>query len=154
MRRHDPDAVAAPCNEMLDRAAERGGLEALVLLAEDVSLEVGDFLATLRRLLAAHDDAGLVVGAGSGGEAHGGLVVLTEWALRELRFDEDLEVPFDCAVADLCHQARARGRRVASGDLGVSRATLLRRLGDRGRLVRGTVAVRRKWADSLVAERS
>lgn len=48
----------------------------------------------------------------------GFLIVLSAWAVRELRFDESLTIGpgFD---VDLCRQARAAGRKVVVADLGV-----------------------------------
>lgn len=155
LRRHGREVSSALCNDMLDRAAEHDGLEAFVLLDEGVSLEQDGFLTVVRMLLAEHDDAALV-GRADPSAAHespvldGRLAVFSRWAVHELRFDTALEVPLDSAIADVCRQAHARGRRVVTGDLDIASHALCRKLGDRGRLVRGRVAVRRKWDESLV----
>lgn len=78
------------------------------------------------------------------------LIVLSAWAVRELRFDRALG-PFDGYDADICLQARARGRRVVVGDFrGVAH-----HVGDdsfhRARWTRGATALRRKWDPDLVA---
>ncbi len=166
MRRHGKAPVGPLCNEMLDVAAEWDDLEAFVLLAEDVTTPPNAtaagwgsaFLAELRRLLVPSSDVALI-GAAGGLDLDkvdlldGCAVVFSPWALRELRFDDALAVPFDCGVADLCHQAQARDRLVATGKFDLGRAALCRRLGDRGRLVRGKVAVWRKWSVDLELER-
>lgn len=149
LRRHDPESVGAPCNDMLDRASERTDLEAFVLMAEDVSFERPGFAARLRELLSTDPDIALALATERLADVRllgGGLLVFTPTAAAELRFDATLDVPFGCAVADICRQARARGRRVVAGDFGVARPVQCKRLGDRGRLVRGAVALRRKWA--------
>ena len=157
LRRHGEDAVAALCNDMLDQAAEQGDLEAFVLLAEEVSLEQDGLPAKVRGLLAADADVALI-GMAEGRRSHevesfdGRVVVFSPSALRELRFDSALSVPFECAVADLCHEARARGRRIVASDLGLTRPFLCKKLGDHGRLVRGGVVVQRKWAGSCCVE--
>lgn len=61
MRRHGAASVHLPYNEMLDEAAARDDLEALVLLHQDMSIEDDQFAAKLRRLLAA-DPAVAIVG--------------------------------------------------------------------------------------------
>lgn len=158
LRRHGGDAVGALCNDMLDRATERDVLEAFVLLAEGVSLEEEGFLTKVRRSLATHADAALIGMADRRRSStvdllDGRVVVFSPWALGKLRFDDALAVPFDCAVADLCYEARARGRRIVADDLGLVRPILCQRLGDRGRLVRGSVVVRRKWTAGLEPRR-
>jgi hypothetical protein len=156
LRRHgSEDTVIGLCNEMLDRAAGHRALEAFVLLAEDVALEDRGLPAKLRRLLATHADVGLIGTAGRGGTRDvttldGHFVVLASHAVRELRFDESLAVPLHCAVDDLSRTARVLGQRVIAADFRPTRSALCPRLGDRGRLVRGGVAVRRKWAKDLL----
>jgi hypothetical protein len=136
---------------MLARASEHGGLEAFVLLAEDASLVDDGVLAKVKRQLTANPGAALLGmpdlgGFHEAGTLDGRVVVFSPWAIRELRFDEALDVPLDCAIADLCHQAHARDRSVVASDFGLLRHVLCKKLGDRGRLVRGAVAVHRKWA--------
>lgn len=48
------------------------------------------------------------------------LLVLSPWAVRELRFDTDTFTGFDAYDADICAQARAAGRRVVVADLEVA----------------------------------
>lgn len=138
---HDDDAIGALCNEMLDWAAAQDDLEAFVLLAEEAAAEDGSLAARVRRWLATRPDDAVIAGDGA--------VVLPPRAARELRFDAALAVPFDCAVADLRHQTGARGYTVVAHDLGLTRTSPCKQLGDRARLVRGHVAVRRKWEADL-----
>lgn len=68
-------------NEILDAAADMADLEALVLLADDVAIDDGDFPARVRRAIADGTDVGGVIGASGGTgldwwtwtERHGGL---------------------------------------------------------------------------------
>lgn len=48
------------------------------------------------------------------------LMVLSPWAVRELRFDSDTFTGFDAYDADFCAQVRAAGRRVVVADLEVA----------------------------------
>jgi hypothetical protein len=80
----------------------------------------------------------------------GMLLVLSSWAARELRFDGDLSGPLDGYDMDICLQARARGRRVVTGEFDVSHYTTYDRFFDRRRWVRASVALQRKWATDLV----
>ena len=141
LRRHGGEAIGALCNEMLDWAAAQDDLEAFVLLAEETSVGDGGVATRVRHWLATRPHGAVI-----GGD---GVVVLPHYAARELRFDGSLAVPFDCAVADLRRQAHARGYAVVAHDLGLMRANPCTRLGDRARLVRGHVAVRRKWERDL-----
>jgi GT2 family glycosyltransferase len=74
----------------------------------------------------------------------GMMLVLSAWAARRLRFDPDLR-PLDGYDADICLQARARGRRVVVGDFHVEHFAKRDFLHHR-RWVRAAVALRRKWA--------
>jgi GT2 family glycosyltransferase len=72
------------------------------------------------------------------------LMVLSPWTVRELRFDEGLS-DFHGYDADLCFQARARGRRVVVDDLRVVHHTH-GGIGDRDAWIGADIAFRRKWA--------
>ena len=72
------------------------------------------------------------------------LLILSPWAVRELRFDRNLAGPLDGYDADICLQARARGRRVVVGDFRVHHYAP-RDFLDHRRWVRAAVALRRKW---------
>ncbi len=151
LRRHGHESAASPCNEMLDRAAAEEDLEALVLLAQDVSIEDDDFPRRLRALLAIGPEVA-VVGPGDGRGPRevealgGGLAALSPWAVRELRFDEALGGPLDCGMVDICRQARALGRRVVAGHIHVHRVSRGLEPAERVRSVRAGAALWRKWA--------
>jgi Glycosyltransferase like family len=76
----------------------------------------------------------------------GMLLVLSAWAARELRFDRSLSGALDGYDADICLQARARGRRVVVGDFRVSHYTQRQGFLNHGRWVQADVALRRKWS--------
>lgn len=77
------------------------------------------------------------------------LMVLSPWAVRELRFDEALAEDFHGYDADLCFQARARRRRVVVDDLAVvHHATWAPRYGEQW--IRSAIALKRKWGASWV----
>jgi hypothetical protein len=65
MRRHGQRTIHEPYNEMLDEAATRDDLEAVVLLHQDVSIDDPHFAARVRALLAADERIAVigVVGA-------------------------------------------------------------------------------------------
>lgn len=78
------------------------------------------------------------------------LIVLSAWAVRELRFDRALG-PFDGYDVDICFQARAKGRRVVVGDFReVAHHVRADAFFDRARWTRGATALSRKWEPSLV----
>ncbi len=72
------------------------------------------------------------------------LMVMSPWAARELRFDEELS-DFHGYDSDICFQALARGRRVVVDDLHVIHYAR-GGIGDRDAWVRANLAFRRKWA--------
>lgn len=159
LRRHGRDSAARAFNEMLEDAARYDDLEALVLLAQDVWIEDGDFLTRVRGLLASGEDvaaigAGATYGIGEAEAIEGGLATLSPWAVGQLRFDEAVTGPIECCLPDLCHQARARDRRVLVDDTRVARRSRGPALGEHGRAVEGAAAVSRKWADDLVPRRA
>jgi|tagenome__1003787_1003787.scaffolds.fasta_scaffold20979144_3 hypothetical protein len=153
--------VARTYNLILDAAAARDDLEALVLLHPHTEISDPGFCDAVRAALRDGDVAvaGCVGGSGGrsiawwdgpvscapmihryeelgGGEttafawAHpdrapadvesvdGMLLVLSPWAVRELRFDERLRRNWGHDV-DFCRQAREAGRRVVTADLRV-----------------------------------
>lgn len=69
-------------------------------------------------------DGNEVSGMGSSGEVDmvdGYLLVLSRWAIRELRFDEENLGPgFHGYDADICFQARERGRKVLAVEMDVA----------------------------------
>jgi Glycosyltransferase like family len=75
----------------------------------------------------------------------GMLLVLSAWAARELHFDRSLSGALDGYDADICFQARARGRRVVAGDFRVSHYTQKQGFLNHERWVQADVALRRKW---------
>lgn len=79
----------------------------------------------------------------------GMLLVLSAWAVRELRFDEGLAGSLDGYDMDICLQARARGRRVLAGGLQLSHYTTYDRFFDRRRWIRASVALQRKWVGAF-----
>jgi hypothetical protein len=168
-RAAEPDSAVYPfanvgsltrsCNIVLDAAAARDDLEALVLLHPHTQLVDASFCTQVRHVLSdpAVAVAGVAGGTGTrsiawwegtvsaapgvhrysvhgGGElpafgwarpaaplgevdtVDGSLMVLSRWAVRNIRFDESLRVGhgFD---TDYCRQVRAAGRKVVTADL-------------------------------------
>jgi Glycosyltransferase like family len=67
MRRHGYGSIHEPYNEMLDQAAQREDLEAVVLLHQDLSIDDDGFLAKVRGMLAASPDVAIIGAAGARG---------------------------------------------------------------------------------------
>jgi hypothetical protein len=94
---------------------------------------------------------GTDVGPGGAGEVDmvdGFLLAFSRWAIDELRFDESLGPGFDGYDADVCFQARERGRKVVVADLDVEHHHHWAELSSfayRARWKRAHVAFRRKW---------
>jgi hypothetical protein len=94
---------------------------------------------------------GTVVGLGGTGEVEmvdGLLLILSRWVIEELRFDESLAPGFHGYDADLCFQARERGRTVMVADLEVEHAydwPVLSSFAYRAAWKRAHIAFRRKW---------
>jgi Glycosyltransferase like family len=154
--------VSRNLNLLVDRAAGRDDLEALVLVSEEVEIADPGFCATIRQQL--RDPNVAVIGClgasgvrsiawweGSASRArvvhcypeHGGgeiaafawtrprpapaevdvvdgrLIVLSPWAVRNLRFDETLSLNYGYDV-DFCLRARAAGRKVMTADVRVT----------------------------------
>jgi methionine biosynthesis protein MetW len=75
------------------------------------------------------------------------LLVLSPWAVRNLRFDADAFDAFHGYDVDFCFQARAAGRRVVVDDIGVFHHTK-GGYGDEDAFRRADAAFRAKWLDS------
>ncbi|MEA2214000.1 MAG: hypothetical protein QOF83_3948 [Solirubrobacteraceae bacterium] len=78
----------------------------------------------------------------------GFLLALSPWAVRNLRFDEQLPLGHGYDV-DLCRQARAAGRKVLTADLRVREHRSLDIVSDRELWVESHIAVARKWRATL-----
>jgi GT2 family glycosyltransferase len=146
-------------NLVLDMAAGRDDLEALVLVHQDIELADPDLCAKVRAALA-EPDVAVVGSAGATGVSgiawwegsvsaapalhrynehgsgelpafswlqaapapaevdtlDGSLLVLSPWAVRNVRFDEALRLGYGFDL-DFCRQVRAAGRRVMTADL-------------------------------------
>ena len=170
----DAGSISAAYNEILDHAATLDGLEALVLLHEDVELVDPAFCARIRARLAA--PAVAVIGAigavgvrslawweGSGrgrvvesrgtidfggapcavDTVDGLLLVLSPWAVANLRFDGDA-TGFHGYDAELCFRARAAGREVWVDDLPLVHHTK-GGYGDREAYAAADAAFRARW---------
>jgi len=163
-------------NEALDYFAAADGLEALVLLHEDVELFDPGFGATVRAALAdpqvaivgaigARDVRSLawweseeMVGAVSEtrGTAYHGfddpdvdavdglLLVLSPWAVRNLRFDTASFTGFHAYDLDICFAARAAGKRVIVADLPLMHHTK-GGYGDKEGWIAADATLRAKW---------
>ncbi len=83
----------------------------------------------------------------------GFLLALSPWAVRNLRFDEQLALGHGYDV-DLCLQARAAGRRVVTADLAVIEHRSLDIISDLELWVESHIALARKWGDQLTGETS
>jgi len=173
-------------NLLLDAAARRDDLEALVLVDTHVEIVDPDFCRKVRHALSDPDVA--IVGCAGAigvrtiawwegrvssalvvhryGEHYGGelpgfswsqpgpapaevdvvdglLLVLSPWAVRNLRFDESLRNHgYDL---DLCREARRAGRRVMTADLRVVHHRSLDLIGDIDLWVESHIHVAEKW---------
>ena len=76
----------------------------------------------------------------------GSLLVFSPWAVRHLRFDEELALPHG-TDRDLCFQARAAGRKVVTAPIPVVRHRPLKLIEDLELWVEAHVAVAKKWAE-------
>jgi Glycosyltransferase like family len=178
-------------NALLDRAAARDDLEALVLVHQDAEIVSLDLCATIRRTFA-DPEVGLVgcVGAvgvrsiawweGSvtlasfinrylehgGGDLHsfswdlsdappwarvgevdtldGFVLVLSPWAVRNLRFDELLGA-FHGYDLDFCLQVREAGRKVVTADFRAIHHRPLQMLPDPDEWIDAHIRVAEKW---------
>ena len=178
-------------NLILDRAAPRDDLEALVLVHQDTEIVDPEFCAKVRRALADPDVAivGCIGATGvrsiawwegsvtwasfihryaelGGGDlpgfswptgdrapfartgavdiVDGFLLVLSPWAVRNLRFDESLG-PLHGYDVDFCLQAREAGRKVVTADIHAIHNHSLDLVSDPGGWVEAHVRVAEKW---------
>ncbi|HEU4657946.1 MAG TPA: glycosyltransferase [Capillimicrobium sp.] len=162
-------------NEALDHFAAVDGLEALVLMHEDVELFGARFCSSVR--ISLRDPAVAVVGAigardvrslawwegemvGRVAETRGMidhgfgvpevdavdglLMVLSPWAVRNLRFDDRTYTGFHAYDVDFCFTARAAGRKVVVADLPLMHHTK-GGYGDKAAWDAADAAFRAKW---------
>jgi Glycosyltransferase like family len=78
----------------------------------------------------------------------GVLIVMSPWAIRNLRFDESLGNLHGYDL-DICLQARAAGRKVVTADLRVIHHHPLELLGDPDGWISAHMKVAEKWSDLL-----
>ena len=95
-------------------------------------------------------EGGEITGSGSSGEVDmvdGYLLVLSRWAIRELRFDAHEVGPgFHGYDADLCFQARERGHKVFAVEMAVAHhRNSVSPTPYRDDWLRAQIAFRRKW---------
>jgi Glycosyltransferase like family len=191
------EAIGNVCrsnNLLLDAAAARDDLEALVLVDEHVELDDPELCAKLRGALRDPDVA--VVGwMGATGvrtiawwdgriscgpvlqqfNEHGGgrlpacswtdvdappaevdtvegrLMALSPWAVRNLRFDEELSLGFGYDL-DYCLQARAAGRKVVTASIRAIHHHSLQLVPDKEVWVEGHIRVAEKWDGRMPGE--
>jgi hypothetical protein len=184
-------AVSRSANLLLDAAAAREDVEALVLVEEHAEIADPGLCATLRA--AFRDPAVAVVGCmGATGvrspawwegrissgpvriqyDQHGGgeldafawtlvdappvevdavdgrLMALSPWAVRNLRFDEELTLGYGYDV-DLCLRARKAGRKVVTAPIAVVHHTRLELVPERELWVEGHIRFAEKWDGRL-----
>jgi hypothetical protein len=178
-------------NALLDRAAERDDLEALVLVHQDAELVERDFCARIRRALE-DPEAGVAGCVGAVGvrniawwegsvtlasfvnryEEHGGgdlrsfswtwhgappyaqlgevetldgfVLAISPWAVRNVRFDEQLG-SFHGYDLDFCLQVRAAGRKVVTADFRAIHHRQLEMVPDQEPWIDAHVRVAEKW---------
>ena len=187
-------AVGSVCrsyNLLLDQAARHEGLEALVLVGQDMEIADPDFCAKVRAALADREVAlvGCVGATGvqtaawwdgavySGNVIHrygeygggdldayawgrvgrppaeveavdGHLLVLSPWAARELRFDEELHNGVGFEV-DFAARVRQAGRKVVVADLHVIHHRDIDLVGDLDVWTEGHLELAKKWDGRL-----
>ena len=73
------------------------------------------------------------------------LMVLSRWAIENLRFDEELVLGHGVEV-DLCRAARAAGRKVVVADVAIVEHRAVELVSDLELWVEGHISVARKWA--------
>ena len=78
----------------------------------------------------------------------GQLLVLSPWAVRNLRFDETLILNYGFDV-DFCLQARAAGRRVVVADLRATYHRSVELVGDLDVWIAAHIQVAEKWGETL-----
>lgn len=188
-----PGSIFRAYNLLLDQAAEHEGIEALVLLHQDVELVDDDLCLKIRTVFSDPDVA--IAGCVGARDArtmawwegavtwasfthryyeHGGgilpafsmspeteklpayarlgevdtidgfVMVLSPWAVRNLRFDETLG-QFHGYDFDLCMQARAAGRKVVTADLKVWHHHSLELMTDPETWIEANIRLTEKW---------
>jgi hypothetical protein len=80
----------------------------------------------------------------------GQLLVLSPWAVRNLRFDESLILNYGFDI-DLCLQARAAGKRVAVADLRATYHRSVELVNDLDVWIAAHIQVAEKWDETLHA---
>ena len=88
------------------------------------------------------------VGTGEVDAIDGCVIVLSPWAVRSLRFDEELARRHGYDV-DICLQARAAGRKVVTADLRVVHHHSLDLLPDPEEWIQAHIALAEKWEGQL-----
>lgn len=184
-------SISESYNRLLDRAAQRDDLEALVLVHQDTEIVDPD-LAEKARAALADPEVGVIGCVGAIGvrsiawweasvtlasfinryDEHGGgdlpafsweweeappyarvgevdtldgfLLVLSPWAVRTVRFDEELS-RFHGYDLDYCLQVREAGRKVMTADLRAIHHRPLEMLPDLEEWVEAHMAVAEKW---------
>ena len=94
------------------------------------------------------DETPAYVGTGEVDAIDGCLIVLSPWAVRNLSFDENLARRHGYDV-DICLQARAAGRKVATADLRVVHHHSLDLLPDPEEWIAAHIALAEKWEGRL-----
>jgi hypothetical protein len=187
------EPLARTYNLILDAAAQREDLEALVLVHTHTEITDPRFCAKVREALS-EPDVGIVGCAGAtgvhgiawwegdvtaaplaqryeefgGGEfaayawarqrrppaevqaVDGQLLVLSPWAVQNLRFDESLILNYGFDL-DLCLQARAAGRRIVVADLQAVYHRSIELVGDLDVWIAAHIQVAEKWDGELHA---
>lgn len=187
-------AVGRSNNLILDHAATREDLEALVLVDEKVEISDPGFCEKVRRALG-DPDVGVVGAVGAtavrsiawwegsvssapvthrypdyeGGEMpafswkerspapaeaealDGSLLVLSPWAVRNVRFDEALALGYGYEV-DYCMQLRAAGRRAMTADFRVIHHRPLKVVDDLELWAEAHMQLAEKWDERLAGE--
>ncbi len=92
-------------------------------------------------------------GTGEVDAVDGCVLVLSPWAIRELRFDEALSTHHGYDV-DICLQARAAGKKVVTEDLRVVHHHSLELIADPEEWIRAHIALAEKWEAELDAEQT
>lgn len=83
----------------------------------------------------------------------GFVMVLSPWAMRNLRFDESLGTLHGYDL-DICMQARAAGKKVAIADLKVVHHHSLKLIGDLEGWIQAHMAIAEKWESQLAGAAS
>jgi len=185
--------VARGYNLLLDTAATRENLEALVLVHPHAQIDDPDFCHKVRQALS-DPEVGVVGCAGASGastlgwwegtvssgpvthryQEHGGgempaygwttpapapaevdsidgfLIVVSPWAVRNVRFDESLGMGLGFDV-DFCHQVRAAGRKVVTAGIRMIHHHGLELIEEETPWVEAHVQLAEKW-DTELAE--